>query len=690
MNSATSQIYIVLMLAKIAVMFTAVYILSPLAIPEFHRKQDGFLDKLYINFIHSNFIIILVAHFLVLIRMYEIFSLICFSGVIYFLVYRILGYKPTDKYKEIKNKWMTRAYDYADGYISKDFVQNSVKTRLYDRIEQLRSFFLWSLQHPVAFWLPLVALLAAGYIRIKPALVHAAYTTSDSYVHLAWVKYLKHNDIYHDGVYPEGFHAIIASLARLTFIDGYWLIRFLGPLAALVLVLSVYYFTLRVTRSSSAALISIVAYGIISDPRFPSMIERQTAALPQEYAAIFILPGLYFLWLYIKEQDFYCLLLYAEALAIMGLVHSYAALYMTMWTVVMIAAALLLRFLALGPLLKIIGLSVGAGVISFIPLVVGLLTGHGFYTGATEFIAKSNTFGNEIINSGTLSLANLVDNNPFFWIAVTGAVLLIGSAVIIHQRQWALFAITISLSAVIMLLFHRADSLGMPQLTEPSRTGAFMSIVFAVLYGLTFYSLGKTLSFFAGFASQGWHRTARVASVIICLVITLMFTGYPPNLFFQEYDAAADNYIRIQRNFPTIGWTIVGPQEQYQQVLNHGWHYDLLKFVQDFNLEQARNPNFELPIPTADIFVFTEKRPLNSDSEVTAADAAMELEPPGPRLFEQYYVNPLQRRILQAKALAFMEAYSESHSGVNVFYEDENMKIFHIVHDPTNFIGAKS
>jgi len=678
--------YVLLIAAKVILMFILIYIFIPSRLIRF-QDEDRFLDRVFISLTHSTFLVIIVVHFLAFLKLYETFSLVIVYPLLFFLFNRLKGRPPAGEVDTLKTKILFRLFDWSE---SRDRFKN-VKQNMgvWVRQHKNKAFIQLktSLTEPFSGIFPVLTVMGAAYIRFKDTFIHAAYLASDPYVHLIWVKLLGNNQMYSDGIYPYGFHAIISNMVKLTFLDPYWICRFIGPLAGVLLTLSVYYFALRVTKSYPASLISLVFYGLVINGIFPLMIARQTAALPQEFAAIFILPGLYFLWVYLKSRNRLFLLLFAESLVITVMIHSYAAVYLIIWAAVLTLLAILFKRLNLKVVFNVFIYSLLAGMVSLLPFGIGLLMGREFFTGATGFIQKSIIWRG-FPGSLTDILTHLNAYDPFFQIALLIVLLMVISTVVVRKNDWAVLSLTVSGCSVIMYLLYRAPELGLPQITHPSRTEAFLTPMFAVLYGCGLNVVEKCIPDIpVDLAKTIKKRLIQVISIALCLVTIYGFTPGKIKVRFQEYDAAAENYLSISSKFPIFDWTIISPTEQFQQVMGRGWHQEILRFVQEFNLEQARDPQFIIPIPTQHIFFYTEKKPLYLGREVTAEDAERALEPEGENPFDQYYLNADQRAIIEAKAIRWMEAYRKSHQGVSIFYEDDNLKIYHIYHNPKKIPG---
>jgi len=673
--------YNLLMAIKMITVFLLIYIFIPSQIIRFGKENSGFLDKFFISLTHSTILTIIIVHILALLKLYETFSLIFCFFLWYILLAWYRGKSPMAVADAMGMKLIVNLLDMSEGRSGfgnevKNFFSTWFGKFRGDTVRIIRKF----LTEPFTGLLPVGVLAASAYIRFNHSINHAAFSVSDTYGHLAWVKFLGGNQIYHDGIYSHGYHAVISAMAKLLFIDPYWLIRFTGPLGGVLLVLSVYYFALRITRSYVASLIAMVVYGLVTSPDFPSLVARQTAAMPQEYSAVFMLPGIYFLWLYYRYGNMNYLLLHAEVLAITIMVHPFGTVYYVIWSAVLSATVLLFKIAGPGKIVRMAVIDFFSGVISLAPFGIALLLGKEFFKASAEYIIGQGAIaGNNSIITMESIIGKIFTNNAFIDVTVPVVMILIISLPLIKERNWSALSVTVSCCSVIMYLFYRALDFNLPKLMDPPRTGVFLTPMYSVLYASGFYAIERAIR---GLQAS-WLLKLKVVfihilSLVVCLSVVFF---YPPALTkaeLCEYDAAAENYLVIKNKYPVLDWTIVGPAEQFEQVVGIGWHYDILRFVQRFNLEQAMDPDFDIPIPTHHIFFYTEKRPLNFGREVTSADAEKDLDPEGDDPFLQYYRTSGQRAILEAKAIRWVEAYSRSHRDVTVFYEDDNLKIYHI------------
>lgn len=676
-----SQWYVLAMMFKVLLAFVVVFIVIPWKIVRFDSEADKFLDKVFICLIHSTLIIILVAHILAFSKLYEYFSLV----FVLFLIIIISKYWSVKTWPALAEALGVRAIvhilDLSEGRLGlKEQLRQKWTSWCALRKARVSLFFRSYCRDPFAFYLPLAVILAAAYLRFEHSIFNGTFTLSDTYGHLAWSKRMGLNEIYYYGVYSYGLHSIISAISKLFFLDAYWICRFLGPLAGAFLVLSVYYFALRTTENKAASLLSAVVYGLVTHSDFPSAAYRQTALLTQEYATIFVLPGLYFFWVYLKSRKLNYLLLFAAALSVTAFIHPFATFFLAFWSGIMFLAAWIPLKVNYRTIFAYGLYSFGAILIALVPLGIGLLMGMDFYGSSADFIKESvstnwsgislNQFVDIMLSGGVLQDGALI--------AACGLIIISFLLFRLKRNINAILVLTVSVGAILTFLQYRADKLSLPVLIAPFRTGTFLALLIPVVYS---WGIFLIIIMISSISATNLRRlkeiTTKTLTVTLCLIVIYM---HPPGDLYKElleYEAAVQNYLVIKRDFPALDWTIVGPTEQLEQVIGVGWHSDILRLVQRYTPEEVGKPGFKWPIPTSHIFFYTEKIPFHWGRPVALSDAEKELEPEGNDPFSQYYHTGDQRAILEAKAIRLMEAYRANHD-MSIFYEDEEMRIYYV------------
>lgn len=676
-----SQWYVLAMMFKVLLAFVVVFIVIPWKVVRFDSEADKFLDKVFICLIHSTLIIILVAHILAFSKLYEYFSLV----FVLFLVFIFSQYWSVKTWPALAEALGVRAIvhilDLSEGRLGlKEQLRQKWTGWCALRKARLSSFFRSYCRDPFAFYLPLAVILAAAYLRFEHSIFNGTFTLSDTYAHLAWSKRMGMNEIYYYGVYSYGLHSIISALSKLFFLDAYWICRFLGPLAGAFLVLSVYYFALRTTENKAASLVAVVIYGLVNHADFPLAFIRQTSLLTQEYATFFVLPGLYYLWLYFKYRKNKYLLLYAEALAVTFFVHPFGAFYLALWSGIMFILAWVPLKINLRLILAYGAANIIAIVVPLIALGIGLLMGIELFRSSFNFIKDSISLGQNTLTPS--QFVTIIFMGGWIQDVVVFLAIILG-LISFHSYRWgqkptAILSLTLSLTTLVTFLLYRSNDLHIPSVVDFYRTGTFLALLIPVIFAGALNVLAEIMSQASFQALRRYSGiTMKVTVLVLCVFVLYSYPYQAEQGDELEYDAAVQNYLVIKRDFPALDWTIVGPTEQLEQVIGVGWHSDILRLVQRYTPEEVGKPAFKWPIPTSHIFFYTEKIPFHWGRSVALSDAEKELEPEGNDPFAQYYHTGDQRAILEAKAIRLMEAYRASHD-MSIFYEDEEMRIYYV------------
>lgn len=201
-----------------------------------------------------------------------------------------------------------------------------------------------------------------------------------------------------------------------------------------------------------------------------------------------------------------------------------------------------------------------------------------------------------------------------------------------------------------------------------------------------------------------------IPETFISIAVPVMCTGIYAGMYFSgffhgmpcnwltRYPITAELTERVINNVPKNKFTIVSPTEELYQLINYGYHEELIDFV-------LNSSNKTYTIPTPYIFVFLEKKPLYyaqihfpdapgwlggdyyprlfgyssgecsiqpgyRHGEASAAIAAKEL--PQVELRSDYTMLPQLREILESRALTWYEAFRNAYPyDGDVIYEDD-------------------
>jgi hypothetical protein len=145
-----------------------------------------------------------------------------------------------------------------------------------------------------------------------------------------------------------------------------------------------------------------------------------------------------------------------------------------------------------------------------------------------------------------------------------------------------------------------------------------------------------------------------------------------PSLIYVEYDMAARKSLEIKKLFPPHNWTLVAPVEQLTQIYGEGWYQDLALFVQQY-ADKANESEFNFPVSGEDLLIMVEKIPFVTfphEADLLPNSVLSDLT-------YQYYRSSAGRASLEYEALQMCEAYSRHHAGSSIYYEDQELRIYH-------------
>ena len=342
----------------------------------FARSKRPALANFFAYFIQMVLLVIIVGYCLTLLKIFEMVTILVVF--LFFIFGRTFVKKSKGSNKAATKEVFQWVYDYADGIIN---LPKVIKTRFSEWTDTVRKSFQSQNMTSIATFILSVSVLAySGFLRIYDAFINAAPAMSDSYVTLAWIKYIGQNQLFHDGIYPQGFHIYQAVLQKFAGLDPLFVLKFTGPINGLLIVLGIYFVVSSLLKNKQAGIIAAAVYGIFGNFLTESW-ERQAATNSQEFAFVFIMPCLYFFYRYFTEEDKQDLYIGGAALTVIGLVHSLALAFALFGGVVLMFAILVsdTKHFKKQPVWSTIGVVAAAGVFSTIP------------SGSDSFLANRST-----------------------------------------------------------------------------------------------------------------------------------------------------------------------------------------------------------------------------------------------------------------------------------------------------------
>lgn len=224
------------------------------------------------------------------------------------------------------------------------------------------------------------------------------------------------------------------------------------------------------------------------------------------------------------------------------------------------------------------------------------------------------------------------------------------------------------LLAMVMLCYGLVAWGALPAgINIPDEMGTVLPVAAAILVGCVL-ALIK-----AAFVART-SRRGETALLVACMGFAVLW--FRPQRFVGrclEYEAAARATQKIEYYFPPQTWVVAAPVEQLAETFGLGGHEDLAGFVENYR-NQVSNPRFHFPDARQDLLIYVEKRPFQVFSREPEQVSFSLLSDPTYR----NYRSPGGRASLEAAALQLCESYRQNHSNVDVFFENEALRIYHI------------
>ena len=630
---------------KILFVFFALFVLLPGRLFK-PAQDDSFLDTFFINLTHMVFIAILLVPFLVIIKMYDLFSL-SLSFFLIFLspnIYNLCKHRSlVEIKKELRHRetvMTTYLLDVLDRRVSPlvQFGRYLIRRFVILR-ERLRNPDRTTILY-ILLWTAVFGY--AAYLRLYDSFIHFTPGTSDPYPIIRSIKYLEINRLFYEHIYPEGFSSIVSVFHLLSFLDLVHIFRFFGPLMALVLVLSVYYVAFKVTSNKWAALISAFIYGTFTTSQLPIEFYRQTTTLPQEFAMVFLLPTLYFLLQYLTTRQKRYLFLFFEGLVIIFKVHSIVAV-MAFWGVVAIfITGSFNRLWDRQVFFRVLGAGALATFLGHLTILIGLMTGYRFH---------GSSLGMITVFTPQITLAYL-ELSPLLWGgSLISLFVVIYGIFFCKSKEEKIRYSFFGIFYFLLILEYQANYFHLRHLVAQYRTGQFVALTATIIAGISFhlFTLKDVVK------KPLFHKVFYpVITLGTLLILGTAFPAKPPVTFKMGYEASMANYLRISKEYTPLQWLIVSQVEEYPLALHKGWHMNTANFLERYSPFEE-----ELPIDTPNIFIFVEKEIFKVIVNRTQEDYDWRWD---------------QMRRMEE----WCRIYISNHKDMNIFYNDEKFEVYAI------------
>lgn len=631
----------------------------------FGIKEGTAGERYYRQLIGAVFLYILIGYILVLVKLYEVLALLGIFAVL--ILRRYLFKKPKAERERALSSFAVSFYNGLDtGFRLKLFLK-----RLFSREGD---WMRWSLERSrnvaqgFASKMLLIGVLGgSAYLRFYDALHDAAPPLSDSYVTLAWMKYISERIMFHDGIYPQGFHIILATIHKFSGIDQVYVLKYMGPLVGMLITYSLYFVVSRWTKNASAGVVAAALYGLFGYLLLGTDWERQAATNSQEFAMLFLLPSLYFYLQYLREGKKESLWVAWAAATITGLVHTFVFMFVGLGLGAVLLPSLLFHFRAHGKQVLLSAISgILAVALSFLPFGLGQVLGRGINQGAEEFLQSFAT-------------VPLPDLDVWDEVGVTGILLTLLSGILIRLlRRKENAEIYVGMIGLFFFLIYEFGGTFTGSVVLASRSSNVWALILPIFFGFSWAYLWRGVSLATGFllrrrqSSRKWDSpllSIEAFSLFLLLVLSLIRGDVKPIAPYKmEWSAGVDQYLRIASMNRPLTWMIVSQNEGYDLALGNGYHMYLGDFLKRY--DPAAAPLTRMDTHTIDrnipyeIYIYHEKKVFRVREDLGIYSM---LEPTAEK-----------RERENAELKKWINTYQMANGSARVYYEDDHLVIYHL------------
>lgn len=623
-------------LARFLAAFLALYVILPRWM--WRVESDSLLDAIWQRLVRMVAFTIALVYCLVLADLYEVLSFACCIGLLV-LRHFWLGPERGRRAQRLRARLAVPLYDTLDGLT---YPSHQFKRWVKRQSAGWRQLAATQASNAGHLLLLMAVLGYAAYLRYYDPLLHAAPAMSDAYVTLAWLKYIERHALFHDGIYPQGFHIILSTLHKFAGQDALYTLKLAGPLCGVLTTCGVYYATSQLTGRRSAGLVAAILYGLLG-AWLPAEWPRQAATNSQEFALIFLLPTWYWSHRFLssgRRNDWWAA---CCGCLVIGWVHTLVYLYLLVGLCCLGLAHLLSRWRSVWPQALPLILGVAAsGVLAALPLGIGWLAGQGLHESSVDFITTQLT----------------VSRPPVTWIDLLALTGLVGYPWLTlprrHRRQLptALFLTLLGGACFAIYEYIGPWSGNAVLATRSNLLWAMVSVVgCGVAWQVIWTLLGRI---------RRVHWLELLASGVLLSWVTWQ-QPQPALPYKMQTDSMVEQYLRISRACRPTEWMMVCPSEGYALALGQGYHMHLGDFLRSYAPDQ---PGFLCStageeLLTPDIFLYREKQLFVTGFEHLQADYA-------------------QRGADYQALQKWLQTFAACHSNLSLYYQDDTLEVWRI------------
>lgn len=683
------------------IMLTA-FVLKPVV------GKRNIYERFVLYFVIGNFYIINIVFVLAYLNVFNRISIVVTLLAVSFLIRILLDKKEAKRiYLERKETLMHLIHG---EYGKKLYLQR----KLLNARVKIKSFCYELFKGKRLEWIIFLSIMGYNCYYYGYNNVHyVSFAAPDEEVHLYWIQSLIRGDIFPKGIYPHGFHNIVAAISVFFGFNAVTVIRSFGVIS-MILVMTMLYIGLRkVLKSKYAALFGFLAYSLLNIYEIQS-IYRYQFAIPQEYGMIMLMPMILFLFNYLKTKRMVELLLFGMSFSLTISIHFYITI-IALVLCLAIGLTYLYTIFKKRLFIKLVISGIISSMIAASPLVLALSMGHEMEQSMNwaKSVIQGKEYGDEVqLNSSFKELKQSFQWNTFlneaenditkyvfsdirvmyFFLSILVGTLFLGLLLLALGKsdEENLKQISLALYGLILIFLILCRALKLPTVMEPKRIAIFLAY-FSSLYMAIPIEIIYRIFTKVKLTTVGSVITLIFIPMLVFFIIKYDFVRpLPPFYYFQTKGAMlVDN--DIMKKYEDYKWTIVAPINDLSVIINKGRHEEL----SDFILKQENwNKYMNIKIPTKYVFIYIEKRPIalygnrfsKNDKEivnrdlVTYQDALIPLRGYLEESRDDNVLYKSGRKALMAKAYYWALQYKEYFpKEMSVYYEDDELIVYRIV-----------
>lgn len=506
----------------------------------------------------------------------------------------------------------------------------------------------------------LIAVLIWGMVYFSYGAFQVnSYGYGDLYVHHAWIQGLVEGKVFSGGVYPEAMHCFIYCMHTLFGIRIYSILLFLQGIHAAAFLTAAWLLLRKVFfwRHTPVVVLALFLTIDLNNADLIHSMFRLQITMPMEFG----LPAVFLCALCLagylghkyenmdgKRIPLFCwdrnLFLFAMALAVSFMIHFHAAIM----AILICAAFAIFQLKKICSPRHLIPLLVSipcACLVAVLPIAGALKQGIPFHESIhwavnamngeqsreqrgqqgeeDEDVKKDrdtapniqrkevNTISylrdvlTEIYETGYIALYGDGRAGWIFCLTAMSAVLcLLVSFCSPLQRMRKVCAgyPPVIAASVLYVVVYAAPMLGLPDIIPEGRFFAPGHMMLLAVMAIPLDVICSCLLHFFNCLTMWGLSLLPVAGVYSAAILSGSFRGY---LYYEmtRYNSAVMVTNSIIDTYPQYSYTIVSPTDELYQVVQHGWHEELLTFVEKCG-------SGEYTIPSEYVFIYVEKKPL--------------------------------------------------------------------------------